>query len=143
MANVFVRMSKTNRIIELCEEPQRFSDLKRGVGISDAGLTKHLKTLQKLGWIQKMQNGKYSLTESGRHVLPSAQRAASVLVNYKTTVKTRNVVIHHYGLEGKDGEKLVNRIGDTAREYLDNHPAKSFSVMLLYKSKAEKTVGSE
>lgn len=64
MANVFARISKNSKIIRLCEKPMRFTDLKKEVEISDAGLNKNLKALQKVGWIRRnmMEGGTYERT---------------------------------------------------------------------------------
>ncbi len=129
-------MSKMPKVIQLCEEPQRFSDLKKPIGISDAGLTKHLKGLQKLGWIRKMEDGRYELTDSGRQILPHAQRAESVLANFKTAPRIHdNVVVQYLGVEGEDGEALLDRINKAVKGYLKKHPDKPFTVMALYRSK--------
>jgi DNA-binding HxlR family transcriptional regulator len=136
-SGMFVRMSKMHRIIELCEEPRRFSDLARLLKITDAGLTKNLKSLQKLGWLKKAEDGKYELTQSGRNMLPNARRASSVLENFKTAPQIHdNLMVNYFGLEEKNGKSLLSQINKILKEYLERHSDKDFTIMVLYKSKA-------
>lgn len=134
MANVFVRISKKQKVIQLCAEPMRFRDLKREVGISDAGLTKNLKALQKLGWLQKNREGMYELTAAGRRILPQAKIVESILtLNFKTSpVLAKNVTVNHQGLEGDDGETLLSDIAQATSRYTAKHSEKPITIMITY-----------
>jgi hypothetical protein len=56
-------------MVALCaEESQRFSDLKRRVGLSDAGLAKALRRLASLGLLAHDPNG-YIATQEGRRLV--------------------------------------------------------------------------
>jgi len=133
LANVFVRISKKQKIIQLCAEPIRFRHLKREVGISDAGLTKNLKALQKLGWLQKNED-MYELTRAGRRVLPQAKIVESILtLNFKTSpVLAKNVTVNHQGLEGDDRDMLLSEIAQATTRYIANHSDKPITVMIQY-----------
>ena len=70
MTNVFIRPSKKPRVLQLCEQPVRFTDLTRKAGISDRGLSEILKEFQRRGWVQKVEQGMlYQLTPAGRRQL--------------------------------------------------------------------------
>lgn len=143
MSNPFVRMSKMHKIIELCEEPKRFTELKRAIGISDPGLTKHLKSLQRLGWVRKMDDGRYGLTGSGREVLPTARRAALTLAEFKSTpmwVDGMNTT--HFGVEGEDGIRLLSKVREAVMGYRKRHPDKAFVVSVIYKGEPDAPSGS-
>lgn len=136
MSDLFVRMSKMHKIIELCEEPKKFTELKKAIGISDPGLTKHLKSLQKLGWVRKLDDGRYGLTASGREVLPTARRAAMTLAEFKATpmwIDGMNTT--HYGVEGGDGVRLLAKVREAVMSYRKKHPEKGFVVSVIYKGR--------
>jgi DNA-binding HxlR family transcriptional regulator len=136
MANVFARISKNSKIIQLCEKPMRFTDLKKEVEISDAGLNKNLKALQKVGWIRRRlkEGGTYELTLAGRRVLPQAQRAETLSLDFKTAPKLLdNVVIHHIGLED-DGESLLREIAQAIEHYIPNkYSDETLTLIIQYK----------
>ena len=134
MANVLARISKKPKIIQLCVRPMQFRDLKREVGISDAGLTKNLKALQKLGWLQKNQEGMYELTAAGRKILPQAKIVESVLtLNFKTSpVLAKNVTVNHLGLEGDDGDTLLSDTAQAIRRYIAKHSDKPIILMIQH-----------
>lgn len=133
MWNVFVHISKKQKVFQLCAEPMRFRDLKREVGISDAGLAKNLKALQKLGWIQKNED-MYELTRAGRRILPQAKIVESILtLNFKTSpVLAKNVTVNHQGLEGDDGQTLLSDIAQATSRYIAKHPDKPITLMIQH-----------
>jgi hypothetical protein len=112
----------------------RFRDLKREIGITDAGLTKNLKTLEKLGWLQKNQEGMYELTAAGRKIIPQAKIVESILtLNFKTSpVLAKNVTVNHLGLEGDDGEILLSDTAQATRRYIAKHADKPITLMIQY-----------
>jgi len=57
-----------------------FIDMRREVGISDAGLTRILKSLRKARATSKENGGRYELTPARRRSCPQAQRASFTLV---------------------------------------------------------------
>jgi DNA-binding HxlR family transcriptional regulator len=133
MANVFVRISNKRKIIQLCVRPMRFRELKAEVGISDAGLSKDLKELQKLGWLTWKQD-RYKLTTAGRKVLPQAQVAESLLtLNFKVSpILVKNVTVNHEGLEGEDAETLLSDIAQATDRYLTKHSGKPITLVVHY-----------
>lgn len=133
LANVFVRISKTQKIIQLCAEPIRFRHLKREVGISGAGLAKNLKALQKLGWLQKNED-MYELTRAGRRILPQAKIVESILtLNFKTSpVLAKNVTVNHQGLEGDDRDMLLSEIAQATTRYTAKHSYKPITLLIQY-----------
>ena len=133
IANVFVRISKKQKIIQLCEEPMRFRHLKREVGISDSGLAKNLKALQKLGWLQKNED-MYELTRAGRRILPQAKILESILtLNFKTSpILARNVTVNHQGLEGDDRDMLLSEIAQATGRYVAKHSYKPITLLIQY-----------
>lgn len=60
---------RTLVILRLCETPQRYTTLKAATNLSDAGLYKKLEMLVKKGWIRKLPDGSYVLTDAGRSAL--------------------------------------------------------------------------
>lgn len=112
----------------------RFRDLKREIGITDAGLTKNLKTLEKLGWLQKNQEGMYELTAAGRKIIPQAKIVESILtLNFKTSpVLAKNVTVNHLGLEGDDGEALLSDTAQATGRYIAKHADKPITLMIQY-----------
>ena len=105
--------------------------------ISDAGLAKHLKSLQRLGWVRKRDDGWYELTEAGRNILPQAQRAVSTLKDFKVFPPwIKGMTTHYYGIEGKDGKAMLDKINRLAKSYHEKHPRKAFAVSVIYKGMA-------
>jgi DNA-binding HxlR family transcriptional regulator len=133
LVNVFVRISKKQKIIQLCAEPMRFRHLRREVGISDAGLAKNLKALQKLGWLQKNED-MYELTRAGRRILPQAKIVESILtLNFKTSpVLAKNVTVSHQGLEGDDRDMLLSEIAQATGRYVAKHSYKPITLLIQY-----------
>ncbi len=116
------------------ESAMRFRDLKREVGISDAGLSKNLEALQKLGWLQKNQEGMYELTAAGRRILPQAKIVESVLtLNFKTSpILARNVTVNHQGLEDDYRDTLLSEIAQATSRYVAKHSHKPITLMIQY-----------
>ena len=56
---------RTLQILKLCMAPQRYVDLKKETRLSDAGLYKKLRELTGKGWLKKLPDGRYILTEEG------------------------------------------------------------------------------
>jgi DNA-binding HxlR family transcriptional regulator len=134
MQSMFKRMSKMHLIIQACEEPRRFTELKESIGLSDAGLTKHLNSLQKLGWLTKTGDGSYVLTDAGRRLVPTAQRAATVLDDFKRAPqRVEGVSIDYIGLEGREAKELLDAVSDSVQRLLGKHPAKHFGVMINFR----------
>jgi len=70
--------AKMERTLALCSQgPFRFSDLKRQVGLSDAGLWKNLLKLESAGFLEKSQN-RYVTTEKGREAVRGSILAEEV-----------------------------------------------------------------
>lgn len=133
MGNVLARISKKQKLIQLCEKPMSFTDLKREVDISDAGLSKDLKTLQKRGWLRKSSEGMYKLTSSGRKILPQVQRVESVLGKFKTSqTLVKYVTFSHQGLEGEDADLLEHEIAQAIERYIAKHPDKPITLMIQH-----------
>jgi predicted ArsR family transcriptional regulator len=133
MAKASVRRSKKQKILQLCNTPIRFTDLKKKVRITDAGLAKNLKAFQTQGWLQKNQEGKYELTAAGRITLTYTQRTDTVQVNLKTSpILVENTTVNHLGLEGADGESLLSDIAQAIRLYLSKHSDKPILVTVEY-----------
>lgn len=142
VTDFFVRMSKMHRIIVLCEEPKRYSELKRALEISDAGLAKHLKSLQKLGWIKKKDDGWYELTVSGRGILPQAQRVASALEKFKVFPPWINgMTTHYFGMQGDDGRAMLDKVNRLTNAYRKKHPQKAFVLSVIYKGEPPMSAG--
>jgi Mn-dependent DtxR family transcriptional regulator len=123
MANIFFRVSKSSKIIRLCEKPIRFTALKKEARISDAGLTKILTALRRRGWIRKRDDKMYQLTAAGRTILPQVQLAEILLLNFNHLISTtpkllENVTISHLGLKGEDGESLLREIAQAMKRHL-------------------------
>ncbi len=126
-----------HRIIVLCEEPKRYSELKKSLEISDAGLAKHLKSLQRLGWVKKRDDGWYELTAPGREILPQAQRAASTLEKFKVFPPwISGMTTHYYGVEGDDGRAMLDEVNRLTDAYRKKHPQKAFVLSVIYKGKS-------
>lgn len=133
--NELMKMSKMHRIVDLCEEPRRFSELKKMVGISDAGLNKDLKSLQKLGWLEKLEDGRYGLTKVGRDMLPNIRRASSVIGDFRTvSMPQGNPVINYMGLEDEDGRTLLQEMSDALRKYINKHSDRFFTIIVTYRN---------
>ena len=134
MANVFVHVSKKHKVILLCEKPMRFSDLTKDLGITETGLNKILKPLQEKGLLhKKMKRGGYELTQAGRKMLPQAQIAACLLLDFKTSpILAENVTVHHQGLEGDDGQTLLSDITQPITCYITKHSNKPITIMIQY-----------
>ena len=134
MESMFKKMSKTHMIIQLCEEPKRFGELQRALRISDAGLAKHLDSLQNIGWVVKKRDGSYSLTPSGRRVLPAAQRAAAVLKEFRrAATAVDGVSVDYHGLKGRDSEEFLEQLSVVIRHYLRKRPSESFGLLINYR----------
>ena len=134
MESMFKRMSKMHMLIQLCERPRRFGELKAALRISDAGLTKHLDSVQKLGWVKKAGDGSYSLTPAGRRVLPTAQRAAAALREFKRAATgVSGASIDYHGLRGPEADLFVRQLSAALRRYLRERPAAPFSVLISYR----------
>ena len=134
MESMFRKMSKTHMIIQLCERPRRFGELKAALRISDAGLTKHLDSVRKLGWVKKTKDGSYTLTPAGKRVLPTAQRAASMLREFKRVPTSGDgVSIDYHGLEGSNADTLLRQLSTTLGRFLARQPGHSFSVLINYR----------
>jgi len=54
------------QMIELASSPARFTDLMREVNRSKKRVADHINELERLGLIQKLEDGKYIATEAGR-----------------------------------------------------------------------------
>lgn len=133
MANIFLRISKTQKVILLCRWPIRFIDLKRKARISDAGLTKVLKSLQRRGWLRKREDGMYELTQRGRRIVPEAKRAECARVNFKTARKlVQNVTIDYVGVESEDGLSLLRDIAQAIKRYVAQHPRETIILLIRY-----------
>jgi DNA-binding HxlR family transcriptional regulator len=134
MANVLARMSKKQKIIQLCEKPMHFRDLKREIGISDAGLAKNLNALRELGLLRKTSSSTYELTAAGRRIAPQAKMVEKILtLNFKTSpVLAKDVTVNHQGLEGDDRDVLLSEIAQATTRYIVNHSDKPFSIMIQY-----------
>ena len=64
-----LRSAKMKRIIEICSNgPVRFSDLKRQLSITSAGLAGNLQRLESGGLLARTENG-YLLTDKGKEFL--------------------------------------------------------------------------
>lgn len=125
-------------MIRLCETPRSFTAIKKELGISDPGLTKQLKALQKLGWLQKRPEG-YELTRAGRRILPQAQRAEILSLDFKTSpILVKNVTVNHQGLEGDDGETLLSDIAQGIRRYIAKHSEMPLTLMIQYNPLGDK-----
>ena len=114
----------------------QFRDLKREVGISDVGLTKNLKALQKLGWLRNISRGTYQLTAAGRRMVPQAKIVQSVLaLDFKTSpVLAKNVTVNHRGLDGDDRDILLSEIAQATGRYIAKHSGKPITVIIQYMS---------
>jgi Mn-dependent DtxR family transcriptional regulator len=134
MANVFVRISNKHKVILLCEKPMRFSQLTEELAITETGLNKILKPLQEKGWLhKKMKRGGYELTQAGRKMLPQAQIAASLLLDFRTSpILAKNVTVHHQGLEGDDAQTLLSDIAQPITRYITKHPNKPITLLIQY-----------
>ncbi len=70
------------RLLELCSSPRTFSELKRLTKLSDSGLSKVLKEMRELGFLQKLQEG-YLITTEGMEALGHRKiRAHGVILVY-------------------------------------------------------------
>ena len=62
--------SKIQKMLFVLKEPQRFTDLRKSVGLTDMGLLKNLKSLEKAGLVYKdEETGRYRLTDAGIQAL--------------------------------------------------------------------------
>jgi predicted ArsR family transcriptional regulator len=130
------RRSRRDDILRLCKIAQRYTDLKETLRLTDRGLTKHLKVLQKGGLLQKRQVEPglhlYELTPAGRTVFAATEKKGSVRPKLESLVFLENVIEHHLELEGKDGEKLLEEIRDAIRRYVVKHSKKPILITLEY-----------
>jgi predicted transcriptional regulator len=63
------------RMLELCRTPRRYAELRDILGIKDPALQKHLKDLAYYGYLEKQQDGSYSVSEDGERLLQIALSA--------------------------------------------------------------------
>lgn len=62
--------SKIQKMLFVLKEPQRFTDLRKSVGLTDMGLLKNLRSLEKAGLVYKdEETGRYRLTDAGIQAL--------------------------------------------------------------------------
>jgi predicted transcriptional regulator len=133
MTNIFVRVSKSWKIIRLCEKPTRYIDLRRESGISDRGLSGILERFVRQGIIRKRSDGLYELTAEGRAIIPQAQLAESLLLSFETEPKLlENVTISHLGLKGKEGKSLVREVAQALKRYLDLHSNQRTTIIVQF-----------
>ncbi len=61
-----IKSPKLLVILHTCSEPRQFSELRRTVQITDRGLAKDLRELQRIGLLTKTKEGRYVQTEEGK-----------------------------------------------------------------------------
>ena len=131
---MFKRMSKMHMVIQLCERPRRFGELKDALHISEAGLTKHLDAVQRLGWVEKADDGTYVLTAAGKRVLPTAQRASAALSEFKRApIDVKGATIDYAGLQEKEARAFLRSVAIALGRYLADGQRRPFSVLVSYK----------
>lgn len=75
----------------------------------------------------------YVLTPAGRKILPQAQTAEILSLDFKTSpILVKNVTVNHQGLEGKDGETLLSDIAQATRRYIAKHSERPLTLMMQY-----------
>ncbi|AOL16401.1 hypothetical protein BFU36_06450 [Sulfolobus sp. A20] len=100
----------------LVKKPKTFTELKRLTGLTDAGLYKAIKGLEKQNYIKK--------TEMGYIITPEGMKALGYNV-----VEREGIVIIYENLERDDVEKLY--------EVIKNIKNKSNFSIYIYKSEEE------
>ena len=91
-----VKLSPRSRqILEMCSTPRRYTELKRKLELSDRGLYVKLKRFQRNGWLKKLPDGKYALTDEGKGVLENIrlQEALKILGEEDEFVKKLRIEV--------------------------------------------------
>ena len=91
-----VKLSPRSRqILEMCSTPRRYTELKRKLELSDRGLYVKLKRFQRNGWLKKLPDGKYVLTDEGKGVLENIrlQEALKILGEEDEFVKKLRIEV--------------------------------------------------
>lgn len=129
------RTSKRLKILEYCQSPIQFKDLKKKVGITDGGLAKALKAFAQQGWLQKVPGFPpphpqvprlWQLTTEGRKILSEAKRSRLSPVDFMRL--PTKITINHLGVKGGDGDTMLWDIGQAVKRYVDRHVDKAFLI---------------
>jgi len=84
--------TKAKKLLTVCQEPKRFTEIWREIGMSKAWLAEALKKLQEAGLVEKLPDGRYVLTEEGKRLAAELREEAEVEELLSEAVKRGYVV---------------------------------------------------
>ena len=97
---------KSDKVLENLILPKSFTELKEITGLSDAGLYKALKKFTEEGLVQKMEDGRYVITEEG------LRRLRNIKGKYFS-----GIWVEYYGLDEDKVNEVLKVLSNVNREF--------------------------